>query len=215
MSLEIEVRFRIPTKLVQDRLLSDDLVQKTKMRDFVSFQMAAEYYDSPNQALQKERVTLRRRFENGVPHVSLKQAIDINCGRLLARQKWQCPADDVSIAIPALLDMGAPPLLETIASTAGFLSFGHFSYERLGVPLLLEHNTAVEFDIDDGVIVAGGKQEPMQEIVLKLLYGQVEPMDAFAAMLEEKYDLTRELSSKYERALRLLRSRAVRTQPAL
>lgn len=207
MPLETEVRFRIPTELIHTRLLTDPLVTQVKMREFKDISMVAEYYDSPGHALQGMKATLRHRLENGISHVSFKMSVPSGSARLLSREKWECEADDVSLAIGILRDMGAPAQLSEVARNEGFLARGRFDYVRRSVPLMLPESTVVELNVDRGSLSSDGKQESMLEVVLKLLYGDPAHLEEFAQALEQKYELPRELSSKYERVLRLLRSR--------
>ncbi|GHV32515.1 hypothetical protein FACS18949_03660 [Clostridia bacterium] len=212
MPLEVEVRFRIPAPRTRDKILEDPGVTALMMRDFRATEMSAEYYDSPTHALKTLRSTLRRRLEDGKPHVSFKTASSDD-GNLLARQKWQCSADEISVAIGILMDMGAPEFLGEHARSEGYIARGRFWYTRRGAPLMLppaetsDDRTAIELAVDEGELNTDGKHEPMLEVVLKLLYGDPAALVAFAEALEKKHGLTRELCSKYERVLRLLRSR--------
>ncbi|GHV07569.1 hypothetical protein FACS1894217_08640 [Clostridia bacterium] len=206
MPLEVEVRFRIPNTLVRDKLVNSAEVNTLAMRDFRAVEMCAEYYDSPKHSLKAHHSTLRRRLEGGRPQVSFKSSTE---GRehLLAREKWQCDADEISVAIGILMDMGAPEYLGEYARAEGYLARGRFEYTRRGVPLMFSDGTVVELDVDEGRVLADGKRENMLEVVLKLLYGDPAVLVEFARTIEVTYELTREMCSKYERALRLVRSR--------
>jgi inorganic triphosphatase YgiF len=73
---------------------------------------------------------------------------------------------------------------------------------------MLEDGTSAEMNFDEGVIRAYGKHSEFSDVSFKLLFGQPSGLENFVLALEEKYDLVRGLSGKYERTLRLIRSRA-------
>lgn len=206
MPVEIEVSFRMPSALVKERLSNDANVVAARMREPKRIDMMAEYYDSPTHELRQNKSTLRRRVENGVPCVTFKKAAHAE-GRLFVRNTWECRADEVSAAIVPLMDMGAPPELLEVARKSGFVPRGRFKYTRQNVPLMLPSGTSLEMDFDEGVINADGKQSELNEVLFKLLYGDLAELESFVFALEEKYGLERELSGKYDRALRLIRSR--------
>lgn len=207
MPIETEVNIPLPSQLVKERLSRDTAVVSSQMGDYTRLDMVAQYYDSPAHELMELKSTLRRRVENGVPYVTFKQAAE-SAGRLLTRMTWECAEDDVSAAIGTLTDMGAPRELLEIAERAGFLPRGVFEYTRQSVPLMLADGTSVEMNFDEGVIRAAEKQSDFMDVSFKLLFGRPSGLESFVLILEEKYGLVRGMSGKYERALRLIRSRS-------
>jgi inorganic triphosphatase YgiF len=61
--------------------------------------------------------------------------------------------------------------------------------------------------IDKGTIFAAGKSTPLYELELELLFGAPEALAPLSDLFTQKYKLEREILSKYETALRLIRSR--------
>ena len=80
-------------------------------------------------------------------------------------------------------------------------------FTRTAAPLRLPDGSTAEIALDEGSFSAGEKSEPLLELELELLSGDVSEMLELADYLEEKYALSKELNSKLARALRLVRSR--------
>ena len=81
---------------------------------FREISMVTTYYDTPEQALLPRRWTLRQRTENGVSVCTLKTP----CAEG-GRCEWETECDDITAAIPALCQLGAPEELKEL--TAGGL----------------------------------------------------------------------------------------------
>jgi inorganic triphosphatase YgiF len=206
MPIEIEIGFKVPDKLARERLINDVKASAARVCERKTFTMAAEYYDTPGQALRNIGVTLRRRIENGEPYISVKAAVP-NPGRILSRNLWECEGFEISAAIGTLVDMGAPRELLELAGSEGYVTRGRYEYKRESLPILIDDETSAEVNFDEGVIIAENKQTDFSEVLFTLLFGDQATLEEFAFSFEEKYGLTRELSSKYERALRLIRTR--------
>ena len=206
MPIEIEIGFKIPGASIKERLLNDVTVLAAKTYERRSFTMAAEYYDTPSQALSKIGVTLRRRMENSEPFISVKAVVP-NGRRILVRNTWECPGFEISAAIGTLVDMGAPRELLELAGSEGYVTRGRYEYTRESIPILIDDETSAKVNFDEGVILTENKQKDFSEVLFTLLFGDRDKLEEFAFSFEEKYGLTRELSSKYDRALRLIRSR--------
>ena len=204
MPIEIEAGFRIPGATVKERLLGD--ITSAKIYERKAYAMTAEYYDTPAQALGKIGTTLRRRVENGEPFISVKAAAP-NGGRMLTRYYWECAESEISAALGTLVDMGAPRELLELAGSEGFVTRGRYEYTRDSILLRIDDETSAAVNFDEGVIISGNKRRDFSEVLFKLLFGGRAKLEEFVFAFEEKYGLTRELSGKYARALRLLRTR--------
>lgn len=204
MPIEIEIGFKMPSALAQERLLKD--IAAARLREPKTIAMTAEYYDTPAHALRARSATLRRRIEDGEPFVSLKVAAQ-NGGRILERNMWECSSSEVSAAMGTLMDMGAPQELLNLASAEGFVAYGRYEYTRSSSLLLIDDETSIEVNFDEGVILSEDKQTEFSEVLFKLLFGSKETLEDYVFALEGKHGLTRVLSSKYERVLQMIRSR--------
>lgn len=161
----------------------------------VAMQMETAYYDTPTGAMSERRYTLRRRLENGVPVCTLK----IPAGN--ARGEWEAECEDITAAIPKLIEIGAPAELEELAKE-GLVHICGAKFTRLAKLITLPECT-VEIALDKGILLGGGKTEPLCEAEVELKEGKVAASDAFGKELEERFGLVAEEKSKFARALRL------------
>ncbi|MCL2084201.1 MAG: hypothetical protein FWH06_02960, partial [Oscillospiraceae bacterium] len=106
-----------------------------------------------------------------------------------------------------LTNRGARERSAESARSGGFRSCGHYDFTRLSAALMLPGGAAVMLCLDRGGLSAGKKRGQIYELSLRLQYGDPAPMLELAAGLEQKYELRRELYTKYERLLNKLRSR--------
>ena len=158
-------------------------------------EMETAYYDTPTGTFSQRRYTLRRRLENGVPVCTLKTPAGD------ARGEWETECDTIEAAIPKLMAMGAPADLGALAKE-GLIHICGAKFTRLAKPLVLPECT-VEIALDKGILLGGGREEPLCEAEVELKDGPKEACDAFAAELARKFGLVTEEKSKFARALRL------------
>ena len=157
--------------------------------------METAYYDTPTGAFSQRRYTLRRRLENGVSVCTLKTPAGD------ARGEWEVECDTIEAAIPKLMAMGAPADLGTLAKE-GLVHICGAKFTRLAKLISLPECT-VEIALDKGILLGGGRTEPLCEAEVELKDGSKEACDGFAAELAEKFGLETEEKSKFARALRL------------
>lgn len=155
--------------------------------------METTYYDTPDRYLSRQKITLRRRLENGVSVCTLKTPAGP-----LGRGEWECLCDDIQTAVPELCKLGAPELmlLLTIAKlepTCGA------RFTRRALDIENEAFTA-ELALDNGVLLGGGREEPLCEVELELKSGDAGAMTAYADFLALRHGLSPEPHSKFRRA---------------
>ena len=158
-------------------------------------EMETAYYDTPTGAMSARRYTLRRRLENGVSVCTLKTPAGA------ARGEWETACDTIEAAIPKLMAMGAPADLPELVKE-GLVHICGAKFTRVAKRVSLPE-CAVEIALDKGILIGGGKTEPLCEAEVELKGGPKEACDAFAAELAKKYGLVTEEKSKFARALRL------------
>ena len=163
----------------------------------IMIEMETAYYDTPTGALSKRRYTLRRRLENGVSVCTLKTPAGD------ARGEWEVECEEITAAIPKLIAMGAPADLETLAKE-GLVHICGAKFPRLAKTVILPKCT-VEIALDEGILIGGGKTEPLCEAEVELKDGTKAACDAFAKELAERFCLVTEEKSKFARALALYR----------
>ena len=163
---------------------------------FREISMVTTYYDTPEQALLPRRWTLRQRTENGVSVCTLKTP----CAEG-GRCEWETECDDITAAIPALCQLGAPEELKELTA-GGLEAVCGARFTRQAALIELDECT-VELALDRGFLKGGFRMNLMIEVEVELKSGSEDAAIAFARDLAVKYGLIRESNSKYLRALNL------------
>lgn len=167
--------------------------------DFTEIAMETTYYDTADGAFAEQKLTLRRRLENGVSVCTLKAPAGVN-----SRREWETEAESIEAAIPVLCKLSGweePGLL----AAKGLIPVCGARFTRLAKTVELVACT-VEIAVDRGVLVAGEKQIPLCEIEVELKDGSEEAAVAIARYLAHQYGLVPEPKSKFRRALELAKS---------
>lgn len=163
---------------------------------FTSIEMATTYYDTPGRDLSRRHCTLRRRLENGRSICTVKTpAGDIGRG------EWEVEADSIEAAIPMLCKLGCQ--IDLLSLTAGGVEpvCGARFTRRCAV--ICQPDCSFELALDRGVLLGGGKEQPLCEIELELKSGSQAALIACAAALSRHYGLQRQTKSKFRRAMDL------------
>ncbi len=207
MPTELEMKLHIPNDTVAEQIFSDPMVAEYISTDIKLTEMTSMYYDTPAGALSNLRWSLRLRKEGDVSVASLKtSSVDIT-GYFFSRNEWQSVSPTIKAGIPLLVEQGAPEQILDIISGTHLVESCQIKFTRKHAILKLPEGVLVEIAIDKGTIYAGGKEAPLYEIELELLFGEPDALAPLSDLFTNKYKLNREILSKYEKALRLIRSR--------
>lgn len=160
--------------------------------DFSEIAMETTYYDTSNGAFAAQKMTLRRRLENGTSVCTLKAPAGPNC-----RREFETEADSIEAALPVLCKLAELPLPD---SSLVVVCGARFTRLAKTVDL---GACAVELAVDHGVLIGGGRQIPLCEIEVELKSGSEVATTAFARYLSQRHGLTPEPKSKFRRALEL------------
>ena len=188
MAREFELKFRASANQLAAIM--------EEYQGFREISMVTTYYDTPNQDLLPRRWTLRQRTENGVSVCALKTP-----GEDGGRCEWETECEDISAAISALCELGAPAELKEL--TAGGLETVCGARFTRHAALIELENCTVELALDRGFLKGGFRMNLMIEVEVELKSGSEEAAIAFAKALAAKYGLIPERNSKYLRALYL------------
>lgn len=164
--------------------------------DFSAIQMETTYYDTPDGALKSGRWTLRRRKENDRVVCTLK--IPLPDG---SRGEWEVLCDTVEEGVPRLIADGAPETLSELVS-GGVEPVCGVRFLRLARRILWE-GAVLELALDSGELLGGGKTQPFREIEVELKDGSDQGLEAFGQQLQNRFRLTPEPESKFQRASKL------------
>lgn len=157
--------------------------------------METTYYDTPDGALSKRWITLRRRMENDRSVCTVKAPAGED-----SRGEWECQCDDIQAAIPKLCKLGAPSVLLLTLDGVVQVCGARFTRRALTVELA---DCTVEIAVDSGVLMGGGKEIPLQEVEVELKSGDKAAATAFAQELAARLGMKQEKGSKFRRALAL------------
>lgn len=186
MGVEFELKYRTDRQTQQ-------AIRAAFSGDWQTISMETTYYDTPTGDLSALHYTLRRRFENGVSVCTVKTPTSG-----LGRGEWEVVCDSIETAIEKLCKLGAPENLLTLTQNGVTPVCGaRFTRQALAVEL---PDGAVELALDQGILFAGNREEPICEVEVELKTGESAVAVQFAAVLAEQYPLQRETNSKFKRA---------------
>ena len=164
-----------------------------KYGGFAPISMETTYYDTPDRALAARHMTLRRRMENGVSVCTVK--IPLADG---SRGEWEILWQDPMTMAAALCDAGAPKELAEW-TRGGIAAVCGAKFTRLARTLRLD-GCEVEIALDRGVLLGGGREEPLCELEVELKSGDDAMAEKFAQALAAEFGLRPEKRSKFKRA---------------
>ena len=186
MSKEIELKFAAtPAQL--------EMLQRA-YPNYAVTEMETTYYDTLDRQLSAQKITLRRRKENGKSICTVKTP-----GKGLARGEWECQCEDISAALSILCKLGAPEELLRLPRLAPVCGA---RFTRLSQRLPLADGAA-ELALDRGVLLGGGRELPFCEVELELKSGTEASLVALAEAIAAEFSLKGEPRSKFQRASEL------------
>jgi inorganic triphosphatase YgiF len=165
------------------------------------------YYDTPDQALRRQRAALRiRRLGGGrAPQwlQTLKTADD-GLSALSRRGEWEVPVPGPALQQAMLRE--APPWQQLDPDGTLFAALQPcFStdFERTRWVVRLRGGVSIEVALDQGAIVAGGRTAPLCELELELLSGPPGALFHLAAQIARRVPVLPLSASKAERGFAL------------
>lgn len=164
--------------------------------EFETILMKTTYYDTEKRQLSARRITLRSRLENGKSVCTLKTP-----GTEVARGEWEVESDDFEQGVFVLCKLSGVEL----PAFAELKPICGAKFTRLAKTVTAE-GCALEIALDRGVLLGGGREEPLCEVEVELKEGSEDACLAFAAALAAEFDLRPEEKSKFKRALALTKN---------
>ena len=162
---------------------------------FHTITMETTYYDTMDGILGRLHWTVRRRLENGVSVCTVKTNLPDG-----SRGEWEVEAAEVAEALPRLVKMGAPETLLAYSARGLRPTCG----ARFTRNAAMVNGGRSELALDSGVLLGGGKEEPLCEVEVEQKQGTDEETACFAKALAEKYGLVSQPKSKLARARALI-----------
>ena len=162
---------------------------------FHTITMETTYYDTMDGILGRLHWTVRRRLENGVSVCTVKTNLPDG-----SRGEWEVEAAEVAEALPRLVSMGAPEALLAYSARGLRPTCG----ARFTRNAAMVNGGRSELALDSGVLLGGGKEEPLCEVEVEQKQGTDEETARFADALAQQYGLLPQPKSKLARARALI-----------
>lgn len=166
MHNEIEMKLTLDQGILDRDII--ELCEKLSVDEFETSQLINQYYDTPDMKLRKERIALRIRHANNQYIQTLKTAGTSNAG-LHKRGEWEWVLEEPVLSSALLLSSGVWP--NTIDPST-LLPIFETNFQRKQA-IIHWGGSEIEWAIDEGVVLAGGKSSPISEIELELKKGEV------------------------------------------
>ncbi|MBE6916520.1 MAG: CYTH domain-containing protein [Ruminococcaceae bacterium] len=182
MGLELELKYAASPEVLH--------AVAQELGDFAPISMETTYFDTADYALSSKKMTLRRRFENGVSVCTLKTPAGG-----FARGEWDARADWSEETVRQLFDAAE---IEPIAFDGLQIVCGA-RFTRLAKTVELPGCT-VELALDEGILFGGGREIPLCELEVELKDGSQDMLLRWATVLAARYGLAPEKKSKFKRA---------------
>ena len=189
MAIEFELKYRA-TPEQQAAILA--AAEGAEQR----FEMQTTYYDTPDGALSRQHITLRRRMENDRSICTMKTPIEKN-----GRGEFELECSSIEDAISELCKLSGRPELLSLLS-CGVIAVCGARFTRIARTIVSDGCT-VELAVDRGILTGGGKEIPLCEVEVELKEGSRESACMYAAALAAIHGLQAEHKSKFRRALAL------------
>lgn len=210
MPLEIEAKLRIPTDDGGNGVFANNREQFNVRSTLEPTQMVSHYYDTPDSDITSRRWSLRLRQEGKSSVATLKTNAEDSSGGLFARGEWQVHANSIEEGVDLLIEDGAPCELRDMIGGKPLVEQCRVEFVRRGMVVELQNGLLVSITEDKGALCADDRSEPLHELEVELLFGEPTGLEPFVEHLIHEHGFERERLSKYERALRLVRSRGPR-----
>lgn len=202
MSHEIELRFHIPAESlerVQRWLQQGGPAERLALR--------ARYFDTAERGLARAGIGLRLRQEGGqwVQTVKGPSADGLTRGEHNVELAAEPAQPDPALHAPHALGAALAKLLAEAPLQPTFAT----DIQRLRKPRRLPGGARIELALDEGRLLAAGREQAVHELELELLAGPPGALLAYAHALLARLPLSLDLRSKAERGERLARGESM------
>lgn len=187
MGIEFELKFRANPEILEKI--------KNAYPDGEEIRMQTTYYDAADGSLSAKKFTLRKRQENDESVCTLKTPLD-GAGR----GEFETRSESIENAIPELCKLSGEEL-----PTQNLVEVCGARFTRYAKTVTFA-DSVLEIAADAGVLLGGGKEQPLYEVEVELKSGSRESVVVFAQALATTYGMQKEEKSKFKRALELAKN---------
>jgi len=195
MATEIELKLSLPpgaARALAEHPLLRDLPARRQL-------LVSTYYDTPQRDLAKKLVAVRWRRRGGRWWLTVKSAEPAS-GGLATRSEWEYPAS------PGNFDFSQvdhPKLRRHLEQCTEALTPVFTTRFRRTTWQVDYAGSRIELALDRGAIISGDRRQPMCEVELELIEGEVPALFALAQTLQQDLPLHLNGISKAERGYAL------------
>ncbi|MDY0106322.1 MAG: CHAD domain-containing protein [Giesbergeria sp.] len=204
---EIEIKLALPAGGTAALLRQLQAVPALARHPPVRQQVHNLYYDTPDQALRRQRAALRiRRVEGagGPQWLQTLKTADAGLSALSRRGEWEVPVDGPALQQQALRE--APPWRHLDPDGALFAALQPCfatDFERTRWTVKVRTGATIEVALDRGQITADGRTAPVCELELELLSGPPEALFRLAGQIARRVAVLPLSASKAQRGFAL------------
>ena len=191
--LKLSLSARTASQLHHHPLLAD--------REWQRQLLINTYYDTPDHRLRSEGLVLRHRQKGSECLLGVKTVVRLS-GGMAERQEWERPGRPGEFDFTHVDQSSVRDLLESLRDQLQPLFVTRFQRQTW----LLEprDGARIELALDRGTIEAAGRRQTICEVELELFSGDLGDLFDLATALQASLPLHPEVSSKSDRACRLL-----------
>lgn len=196
MALETEIKLTLSASTAQ-RLPTHPLLANSKPDQQA---LVTTYYDTPDQRLQNNRVSVRYRQKSSKWLLTVRSDA-ISHGGVAQRREWKAAKQPGEFDFSHVDNKKLRRFLESL--TPELVPVFTTDFMRHSWLLTPQDGTCIKVALDRGKIVASERHETLCEVKLELLEGQVADLFVAALTLQSDLPLHPEGTSKAERGYRL------------
>ena len=209
---EIEIKLALPgadPQAVAAALAASPVLARRKAQRQTVF---SQYFDTPDQALRRQRVALRLRRLGSVEQPQWLQTLKTagqGDSALSVRGEWEMPVPGPALALALLQDSPWPHMDADGALSAALQPCVVTEFERTTWLVRQRDGSQIEVALDIGTITAAGRSWPLCELELELLAGPPVALLALAGRIARTVAVLPLAASKAERGFALQQSATV------
>ena len=193
-SAPVEIELKLATDADGLAALSDapELDGQSSVR-----RLDSTYFDTRDRRLTARGITLRVRKIGRRYVQTIKTAGKGSAGGLSTRSEWEWPVDGPKPDLSVIDDHNVIGLIGLVRPQELQAVFG--TRVRRTIRTLEFGGAQIEVALDDGEVVAGRRRQPLHEVELELLAGDVDPLYELALALNRRHTLSIDPRSKAAR----------------
>lgn len=195
--MEIELKYAL-----KDDLNKEKLIEYLTGCNAVKHHMVADYLDTKDAVLNINKIALRARLEDTKYVLTIKsQGEQVN--GLFKREEANIEITDNQKSY--IYYLNKTPLgkkIIDIIKDKELITYVKTDFYRLKAAVLIDECT-VEIALDEGYIYANQKTALINELEIEYLSGNIQKLDKINRYFADRFNLTPEVKSKYERGLEL------------